>query len=87
VEHDVIDVLAGVPALTGGGRNNVLSVKTVVKVIMIRTEPAHRNQLLSGKRDTTKPGFHERDSLEKIGIIKSSLGQEFISQKSEVFGF
>jgi len=82
----VVDILIGVSALTSGGRNNILSVKTVIEVV-IRSKPAHSNQLLSSKRDTTKPRLYKRSSLEKIRVIRSFLSQEIVSQRGEVFGF
>jgi len=72
----MVDVLTGVPALTGGGRNNILSVKTIIEVVMVRSKPAHSHQLLSSKRDTIKARLYKRNSLEKVRIIKSSLSQE-----------
>jgi len=45
----VINVLSRVPTLTGGGCNNILSVEAIVKVVVIRTESANCNYLLSGQ--------------------------------------
>jgi len=61
----MIDVLARVPALAGGGRHNILPVKTVIKVVVVRSKSAHNDYLFSRQWKTRKPKFSRGEGWEK----------------------
>jgi len=69
----MINILARVPAHTGGGRHNIFPVKAVIKVVVVRSKPAYSDYLFSRQWKMREPRLSRGRMLEKARMIVYSF--------------